>query len=43
MGKKQLEEGLELAIQFDKREGLVPAVAQDYESGEILMLGYINQ
>ncbi len=43
MDKKQLEAGLELAIQFAKRKGLVPAVAQDEESGEILMLGYVNQ
>jgi len=43
MDKKQLEEGLGLSIQFHKRKGLVPAVAQDYNSGEILMLGYVNQ
>ena len=42
MDKNHLEEELELAIQFAKRGGLVPAVAQDYESGEILMLGYVN-
>jgi phosphoribosyl-AMP cyclohydrolase len=42
MDKKQLEEGLELTIQFEKRGGLVPAIAQDYKSGEILMLGYVN-
>lgn len=29
-------------VKFDK-EGLVPAVAQDYESGEVLMLGYMNE
>jgi len=43
MDKKQLEEGLELAVQFAKRGGLVPAVAQDYKSGEVLMLGYVNE
>ncbi len=37
-----MEEGLELSIQFEKRGGLVPAVAQNYDSGEILMLGYVN-
>jgi len=31
-------------LRFDKSEsGLLPAIAQDYESGEILMLAYINQ
>lgn len=43
MNKTQLEEGLELAVQFDERTGLVPAIAQDYNSGEILMLAYANQ
>ena len=43
MNKKQLEEGLELAIQYTKRGGLVPTVAQDCESGEILMVAYTNQ
>ncbi len=37
-----VEEGSELSIQFEKRGGLVPAVAQDYDSGENLMLGYVN-
>ena len=28
---------------FKKGEGLVPAVVQDHETGEILMLAYMNQ
>jgi phosphoribosyl-AMP cyclohydrolase len=28
---------------FDKGEGLVPAVVQDQETGEILMLAYMNR
>lgn len=33
-----------LQLCFDKSEsGLLPAIAQDYESGEVLMLAYINQ
>ena len=28
---------------FDKGGGLVPAVAQDYETGDILMLAYMNR
>jgi len=43
MEQKQLEEGSGLKIQFDKRGGLVPAIAQDNCSGEILILGYANQ
>ena len=43
INKKQLEEGLELIIQFEKRGGLVPAVAQDYLTGKILMLAYVNK
>jgi len=43
MDKKQLEEGTELAIDFVKREGLVPCVVQDVANGQILMLAYVNQ
>ncbi len=28
---------------FDKRGGLVPAIAQDVESGQILMVAYMNR
>lgn len=28
---------------FAKGNGLIPAIAQDYESGEILMLAYMNE
>ncbi|MBE8190868.1 MAG: phosphoribosyl-AMP cyclohydrolase [Alphaproteobacteria bacterium] len=38
---KQVEEGNELAPKFDER-GLIPAVTTDYESGELLMHGYMN-
>jgi phosphoribosyl-AMP cyclohydrolase len=30
-------------IDFDKQNGLVPAVAQDWETGEVLMLAYMNR
>ncbi len=30
-------------IDFGKGNGLVPAVIQDYQSGEVLMLGFVNQ
>ncbi len=39
----QLEEGITLLPQFEKRGGLIPVVAQEYQSGKILMQGYINQ
>lgn len=28
---------------FDKMSGLVPAIAQDYKTGEVLMLAFMNQ
>lgn len=28
---------------FDKMSGLVPAIAQDYRTGEVLMLAFMNQ
>ncbi len=38
---EQVEEGTELAPKFDEK-GLIPAVTTDYESGELLMQGYMN-
>ncbi len=29
-------------LDFDKGGGLVPAIVQDYSSGEVLMLAYLN-
>lgn len=43
MDKKQLEEGRDLQIDFDKRGGLVPAVVQDVADGRVLMLAYVNR
>jgi phosphoribosyl-AMP cyclohydrolase len=37
-----LESKLDLDLQFEKRGGLIPAIAQDCQSKEILMLGYVN-
>lgn len=28
---------------FDKSGGLIPAIVQDYQTGEVLMLAYLNQ
>ncbi|MDD5698283.1 MAG: phosphoribosyl-AMP cyclohydrolase [Victivallaceae bacterium] len=30
-------------LDFAKSNGLIPAIAQDYETGEVLMLAYINE
>lgn len=30
-------------LRFEKGNGLVPAIAQDYKTGEILMLAYVNE
>jgi len=38
---EQVEEGTELAPKFDGH-GLIPAVTTDFESGELLMHGYMN-
>jgi phosphoribosyl-AMP cyclohydrolase len=38
---EQVEEGHELAPKFDD-QGLIPAVATDYSTGEVLMVGYMN-
>lgn len=38
---EQVEEGTELAPKFNA-EGLIPVVTTDYESGELLMHGWMN-
>ena len=32
-----------IQIDFDKTGGLVPAIVQDHETGEVLMLAYMNR
>jgi len=32
-----------LEIDFNKTGGLIPAIAQDYKTGEVLMLAYMNE
>ena len=39
---KQVEEGCELAPKFDT-DGLIAVVTTDYQSGEVLMHGYMNR
>jgi phosphoribosyl-AMP cyclohydrolase len=50
MSNPQLEEGSQLSLDFTKlrkiasgREDVIPAVAQDAATGEVLILGYVNQ
>ena len=38
---EQVEEGTDLAPKFDA-QGLIPAVTTDFDSGELLMHGYMN-
>lgn len=37
------ELALEFELDFEKTGGLIPAIAQDAETGEILMMAYINE
>lgn len=32
-----------LKLNFEKTGGLIPAIAQDYATGEVLMMAYMNQ
>ncbi len=32
-----------IELDFSKSGGLIPAIAQDFETGEVLMLAYINK
>jgi phosphoribosyl-AMP cyclohydrolase len=39
--KKPMNETIQL--DFNKNDGLIPAIVQDYETGQILMLAYMNR
>jgi len=32
-----------IAIDFEKQDGLVPVIAQDFKTGEVLMLAFMNR
>ena len=32
-----------IKLNFDKTDGLIPAIVQDYNTGEVLMLAYMNE
>ena len=42
MESKQIEEGLQFVPKFDA-DGLIPAIAQDAATGQILMVAYMNR
>ena len=32
-----------IALNFEKMDGLIPAIAQDHQTGEVLMLAFMNR
>ena len=32
-----------IKLNFDKKDGLIPAIVQDYKTGDVLMLAYMNE
>ncbi len=42
MDNKALEEGKKLALQFEKRGGVLPVAVQNVEDGSVLMLAYAD-
>ena len=34
---------MSVKLDFEKCCGLIPAIAQDYRTGEVLMMAYINE
>ena len=40
---KEIEEGTELKLQFEKRGGLLPVAVQNAKTGDILMLASVNR
>lgn len=40
--KQKVEEGVEFLPRFDEN-GLIPAIAQDAETGQVLMVAYMNR
>jgi phosphoribosyl-AMP cyclohydrolase len=42
VGSKEIEEGLGFQPKFDE-DGLIPAIAQDAQTGQILMVAYMNR
>jgi len=38
-----IKEGIMAALNFSKMGGLAPAIVQDHDTGEVLMLAFMNQ
>ena len=38
-----LEEGTEINLQFEKRGGILPVTVQEYSTGIVLMIAYVNR
>ena len=32
-----------MQLDFDKMDGLIPAIVQDHKTNEVLMVGFVNQ
>jgi len=32
-----------IELDFEKQDGMIPAIAQDYQTGEVLMMAYMNR
>ena len=41
--KNELEENLDLNLQFSKRDGLLPVAVQETKTGQLLMLASVNK
>jgi phosphoribosyl-AMP cyclohydrolase len=41
-GWRQKEHMMTITLDFDKLDGLIPAIVQDHASGEVLMVGFMN-
>ena len=42
-GNPALEEGSELLLDFNKGDGLIPVIVQDFKTKKVLMLAYANK
>jgi len=41
--EKDLRRNIMIKLDFEKQDGLIPVIAQDFETGEVLMLAYMNE
>ncbi len=43
MGRPQIRDPMDTALDFGKLGGLLPAVVQDHATGRVLMVGFMNE